>query len=147
MERLTFVDEKGRVLFTPKGCGEDVGYTIIQLAEGGHADLLEEIAERLANHEQRLKEYENLEQQGKLLKLPCKLGDITYWIADEDDSGNKVLTIKENRTITGIAVKADGLYVLTEGDEDYQKVGTKWMLLTKSDAESYLQKMNEMEGK
>ncbi len=78
MERLTFVDEKGNVLFTPKGCDEDVGYTIIQLVERGHIGLLNEIANRLANHEQRLKYYEGLEEQGLLLKPPCKVGD-TIW--------------------------------------------------------------------
>ncbi len=128
MERLTFVDEEGRVLFMPKGCSQDIGYTIIQLMEDGHVDLLEKIAERLANCEQRLKgyedigltpkqlmevdklyaekckelaesekrsfsglemvkiwaklkkikEYQKLEEQGKLLKLPCAVGDTVY---------------------------------------------------------------------
>lgn len=128
MEGMAFVDEKGRVLFSPAGCGEDEGYTIIQLAESGYTDLLEEIAERFANYEQRLKayedigltpkqltevdrlyaekcreladaqrssfsglemvkiwaklkklkEYQNLEEQGKLLKLPCAVGDKVY---------------------------------------------------------------------
>ena len=128
MEGMAFVDEKGRVLFSPAGCSEDEGYTIIQLAERGYTDLLEEIAERFANYEQRLKayenigltpkqltevdrlyaekcreladaqrssfsglemvkiwaklkklkEYQNLEEQGKLLKLPCAVGDKVY---------------------------------------------------------------------
>ncbi len=60
MEGMAFVDEKGRVLFSPAGCSEDEGYTIIQLAERGYTDLLEEIAERFANYEQRLKAYENI---------------------------------------------------------------------------------------
>lgn len=80
MNRLTFVDEKGRVLFTPKGCNEDIGYTIIQLAEGGHVELLNDIAERLANCEQSLQIYQDLEEQGKLLKLPCKIGEPVYYI-------------------------------------------------------------------
>lgn len=136
MERLTFVDEKGRVLFSPEGCGEDEGYTIIQLAESGYIGLLEEIAERFANYEQRLKEYEDidltpeqlreidklyaekckeltelekksfsaiemvkiwaklkklkeyqsLEEQGKLLKLPCAVGDKVYAIMVDENN-------------------------------------------------------------
>lgn len=132
MERLTLVDEKGRVLFSPEGYGEDEGYTIIQLAESGHIGLLEEIAEKFANYEQRLKEYEDigltpeqlievdrlyaekckelaelekksfsgiemvkiwanlqklkeykeLEDNGKLLKLPCAVGDTVYVLAE-----------------------------------------------------------------
>lgn len=78
MERLTFVDEKGRILFTPKGCDEDAGYTIIQLIEGGHIELLKEIASRLANYEQRLGYYDSLEEQGRLPKLPCAVGDTVY---------------------------------------------------------------------
>lgn len=139
MERLTFVDEKGRVLFSPEGCGEDEGYTIIQLAESGYIGLLEEIAERFANYEQRLKEYEDidltpeqlkevdrlyaekckelaesekrsfsgiemvkiwanlkkfkeyqkLEKQGKLLQLPCAVGD-TVWCVHMHSGGGRV---------------------------------------------------------
>ena len=40
---------------------------------------LDNIAQRLANCEQRLKYYKDLEEQGKLLKLPCAVGD-TAWI-------------------------------------------------------------------
>lgn len=150
MERLTFVDEEGRGLFTPKGCSQDIGYTIIQLMEDGHVDLLEEIAERLANCEQRLKgyedigltpkqlmevdklyaekckelaesekrsfsglemvkiwaklkklkEYQKLEEQGKLLKLPCAVGiRCIAFIADIQN------VLKAIRSLTNIAVK------------------------------------------
>lgn len=83
MERLTFVDENGNVLFTSKGCDEDVGCTITQLAETRNIDLLNEIADRLANCEQRLKCYEDLEEQELLLKLQCKVGDIVYAYCSE----------------------------------------------------------------
>lgn len=33
----------------------------------------------------KLAEYEDLEEQGKLLKLPCKPGDKLYWISDQDE--------------------------------------------------------------
>ena len=33
---------------------------------------------------QKLAEYEDLEEQGLLLRLPCKVGD-TIWYVDEDD--------------------------------------------------------------
>ena len=76
MERLTFVDEDGQVLFdNPAGFPEDIGFTIRELAENEEWKTLDDIAERLANYEQRLKHYEDLEEQGKLLKLPRPLGD------------------------------------------------------------------------
>lgn len=41
----------------------------------------------------KLADYENLEEQGRLLVLPCKIGDRLHWIDDEDDDGNEGLCI------------------------------------------------------
>lgn len=71
MERLTFVTEDGEVLFHPEDLPDDEGMTITQLAEERRFDALEIIAERLANREQA-------EEQGLLLRLPCKVGDTVY---------------------------------------------------------------------
>lgn len=68
MERLTYVAENGEVLFHPADLPDDEGITITQLAKDGRYKALEEIAERLANREQA-------EEQGLLLRLPCKVGD------------------------------------------------------------------------
>lgn len=79
MKRLTFVDEDGQVLFdNPAGFPKDIGFTIRELAENEEWKTLDDIAERLANCEQRLKHYEDLEEQGRLLKLPCAVGDMVY---------------------------------------------------------------------
>lgn len=32
----------------------------------------------------RLKEYKDLEEQGKLLKFPCTIGDIVYWLYETE---------------------------------------------------------------
>ena len=71
MERLTYVAENGKVLFHPADLPDDEGITITQLAKDGRYKALEEIAERLANSEQA-------EEQGLLLRLPCKVGDTVY---------------------------------------------------------------------
>ena len=78
MERLTYVTENGEVLFHPADLPDDEGMTITQLAKDGRYKALEEIAERLANREQA-------EEQGLLLRLPCKVGDSVYrfWYVDE----------------------------------------------------------------
>ena len=47
MERLTYVTEKGEVLFHPKDLPDDEGMTITQLAEDGRFKALEQIAEIL----------------------------------------------------------------------------------------------------
>lgn len=79
MERLTFVDEDGQVLFdNPAGFPEDIGFTICELAKNEEWEALNNIAQRLANCEQRLKHYEDLNEQGRLLILPCVVGDTVY---------------------------------------------------------------------
>ncbi len=76
---MTFVDEDGQVLFdNPAGFPEDVGFTIRELAKNEEWEALDNIAQRLANCEQRLKCYKDLEEQNKLLKLPCAVGDTVY---------------------------------------------------------------------
>ena len=71
MERLTFVTEDGEVLFHPEDLPDDEGVTITQLAVAKRFRALETIAERLANREQA-------EEQGLILRLPCKVGDTVY---------------------------------------------------------------------
>ena len=62
MERLTMASEKGGVAFTfdlEIMCNPSEALKILKLAE-------------------KLKEYEDLEEQGVLLRLPCKVGDYVY---------------------------------------------------------------------
>lgn len=81
MDRLTFVDEDGQVFFdNPAGFPEDLGFTIRELAENEEWETLDNIAQRLANCEQRLKHYKDLEEQGRLLRLPCMVGSTVYTI-------------------------------------------------------------------
>lgn len=92
----------------------------------------------------KLFEYENAEVQGFLKILPCRLGDIPYWISEEDDNGNERLTIVKDVPITGITIRADGLYISTEKEVEVgSKIGSRYALLTKEDAE---QKLKEMEA-
>ncbi len=102
------------------------------------------LIERVEN--KQLKKYEDLEEQGKLLKLPCKLGDITFWTSDEDDEENKIPTVRENTPIVGIAVQEDGFYILFDGDNEYQKVGERWAFLTREDAEAALKELERGKG-
>lgn len=124
MERLAFVGEEGQVLFeNPAGFPEDVGFTIRELAENEEWEVLDNIAQRLANYEQRLKHYEDLEGQGRLLRLPCAVGDTVYYIR-ESWSGHE---IDKKKFKVGMADKFN-----------------KTVFLTKPEAEA---KLAEMEGK
>lgn len=90
MERLTYVAENGEVLFHPADLPDDEGITITQLAKDGRYKALEEIAERLANREQA-------EEQGLLLRPPCKVGDTVYLIDRYENNKFKVYEGKWER--------------------------------------------------
>lgn len=79
---------------------------------------------------EKLAEYEDLEEQGKLLKLPCAVGDIVYAIeADEENFEHFYCGMK-----------------ISELQFDYWMIPLfeKCIFLTKSAAE---QALKEMEGK
>ena len=92
---------------------------------------------------QKLAEYEDLEEQGLLLRLSCKIGD-TIWYVDNDDDDYPIkleidtISIDDNKNIWYYA-----------NDDVYGKFGFidsdfgKTAFLTKLEAE---QKLKEMEG-
>ena len=105
---------------------------------------------------QELYEYRKLEEQGKLLKLPCKVGDTVY----------AVQTIKRKEIITKEIWDYTVISLHIERDCDwnisfehiepngrifpaygqFKDIG-ETVFFTKSEAENALQKMNEMEEK
>lgn len=100
---------------------------------------LQEILEKLA-------EYEDLEEGGKLLKLPCAVGDTVYYITPKrrDYEELKVMffnVFSENE----IYMKCDSVKspYMNYGEIDVDEIG-KTVFLTKSAAE---QALKEMEGK
>ena len=62
MERLTRTSDSGEVAFT---------FNL-------YINCLPSEANKILNVATKLKEYEDLEEQGRLIKLPCKVGD-TVW--------------------------------------------------------------------
>lgn len=75
MERLTQTSNSGGVAFT-----FDLDITC-QPSE----------ARKILNLATKLKEYEDLEEQGRLVKLPCKIGTEVYNITWWDDVQEKVV--------------------------------------------------------
>lgn len=145
MERLTFVDEDGQVLFdNPAGFPEDVGFTIRELAENEEWETLDNIAQRLANCEQRLKHYKDLEEQGKLLKLPCAVGDTVYVkLASYCDSA---FAEAEVRDFT-FFISCGFCIVVTSKSFDKQNIPFsefgKTVFLTREEAEAALKEFEE----
>lgn len=141
MERLTFVTEDGEVLFHPEDFPDDEGVTITQLAVARRFRALETIAERLANREQA-------EEQGLILRLPCKVGDNIF--LDFAGFGKDIdeFTVKDfhldcfedGETILYCDYESnDGIF---SGQIDVMKFG-KTVFLTRGEAEA---KLAEMEG-
>ena len=96
---------------------------------------LQEILEKLA-------EYEDLEEQGKLLKLPCAVGNTVYEI-------NKIRETVSTFTVKGFSVSehgifvkwelSDGIYRNLDGFND-DEIG-KTVFLTREEAEAALKEL------
>lgn len=137
MERLTMTSDKGGVAFTFDLEVEATPQEIIKIL-------------RLA---EKLKYYEDLEEQGRLLVLPCKIGDSLYWIDDEDDDGNEGLCIKqynENEKVQAIEIDKDGDIFVMIGIDEFTTVpatiGSRYALLTLEDAKKMLAEMKKNES-
>lgn len=147
MERLTYVAENGEVLFHPADLPDDEGITITQLAKDGRYKALEEIAERLANREQA-------EEQGLLLRLPCKVGDKVYQISENFIEPCTVETIflgnyrDRNGNWCNMAEihydRDDCPYVSTE--IYFTDIG-ETVFITETEAEAKLKEMEENHGR
>lgn len=99
MERLTQRDPDGQVNFVVAD-DPDGAYDICDLVEYGRMDVVEKIAEKIAK-------YEDAEKDGRLVVLPCKVGDPVYWIWCDCD-GNPNSDIQED-TILYFYVDKNGV--------------------------------------
>lgn len=86
-------------------------------------DVIRHLRDFAENYREQLKEYQQLEEQGRLIKLPCKVGDAVY-------------LIKSNETIVERVADMMFLGVL------WEELGKEWFL-TKSEAET---KLKELRG-
>ena len=86
----------------------------------------------------KLKEYEDLEEQGRLVILPCKVGDTLYRLVP--NLYREYVEIK----IAQFVINKNGIYFITDKGVSWSvdKIG-KTVFLTKSEAE---QKLKEMES-
>ena len=102
----------------------------------------------MADLHSRLKEYEDLEEQGLLLRLPCKVGDTIYRInqyAKEPIISMKVLQVRFGELYIGNKfLRIDAINDEDMGEFCYlqDEIG-KTVFLTKEEAEQALTKMKE----
>ena len=76
----------------------------------------------------KLAHYEDLEEQGRLIELPCAMGDTVYDIADK-----KI----RKQIVDGIEYMADGFFIYANEDEWLGRLGDL-VFLTKAEAEAAL---------
>lgn len=76
----------------------------------------------------KLAHYEDLEEQGRLIELPCAVGDTVYDIADK-----KI----RKQIVDGIEYMADGFFIYANEDEWIGRLGDL-VFLTKAEAEAAL---------
>jgi hypothetical protein len=82
----------------------------------------------------KLAEYEDAEEQGLLLRLPCKVGDTVYYIDDYYVYADKVNSIEIR--------KENGKYIFCIAYMDYKEEDFgKTVFLTKEEAEKKLESM------
>ena len=95
---------------------------------------------------EKLGKYEDLEEQGRLIKLPCKVGDVVYYVCDNRVMSSEVLSVKYHAEAEnhGVFIR-ERLTVDCEGipaEIDFNTIG-KTVFLTKSEAEA---KLKELRG-
>lgn len=91
---------------------------------------------------EKLAEYEDLEEQGKLIKLPCKVGDTVYGI-----SMKKIISLTVNE-ISIFCMKGEKIInAKCQSDDEFrnyvEREFGKTVFLTKSEAEA---KLKELRG-
>ena len=83
----------------------------------------------------KLQHYEDLEEQGRLIKLPCKIGD-TVWIP------NFITYWPSRFKVNDITIKIDIENTQVGFDVDIVDIG-KTVFLTKEEAEAALKEVDE----
>ena len=136
MERLTDKNDVGSY-FYPKCFEKCDGLGASSKCD--NCEIMTSICEKLGK-------YEDLEEQGRLIKLPCKVGDVVYFAHHDRVISSEVLSAKYHAEAEnhGVFIR-ERLTIDVEGvsaEIDFGDIG-KTVFLTKSEAE---QKLKEMES-
>lgn len=135
MERLTKRREDGTVMLAWE-CPEECEYSTCSMEEGitcGH-ECEAEVWCKLAY-------YEDLAEQGRLVELPCKVGDTVYRPVP------KTYRTYTKSTVTEISITEEGISFNTDKGTDWRidTIG-RTIFLTQEEAEAKLKEL-ESEGK
>lgn len=139
MERLTYVTEDGKILFHPEDLPEDEGMTVKELAENRRWKTLDQIAEKLTNMEQ-------MEEQGLLVRLPCKVGTEVFCFFPGDSHYTKcqIKKIEIRPSIFGnICYFAEPVGQRGRCCRYFDYEFGKFLFLTREEAEKKLEEMKK----
>ena len=134
MDRLTMTSDKGGLAFTfdlDFTCQPSEARKILALGE--HLKAYEDIGTV-----EDFKWLVTAQSEGRLVELPCNVGDNIYWINDEENC----VSVHKNG-IRGILVRKDG-FAIEDTDGCIDVAGTKYCYLTREEAAEALAK--ECEG-
>lgn len=138
MERLTKRNSEGVVMLA-KGCHDGCEYLTCHIEEGYQCNHQCE-----ADCMCKLAKYEDAEENGMLIHLPCRVGDTLYQPINEHINEYKVIglcfDILQNKWIFEVAYEVVGVWNKTTCDFD---VIGKTVFLTREEAEQALKKMGE----
>lgn len=95
-------------------------------------DVIRHLRDFAETYREQLKEYQQLEEQGRLVKLPCKIGDKVWHISGR--------AIKED-VISGIEYSYDGMFYIWSNEDTWLGGFNDIVFLTKSEAESRLEEL------
>lgn len=103
------------------------------------------IDEAIARANEVLKSYKDAEEQGLLLKLPCKVGDTVYSVTRDFISEYTICSIEMYKEGFFFNWKCEkGIYINLRGFTNFD-IG-KTVFLTKEEAEQALKQMREREN-
>lgn len=108
---------------------------------------------------EKLAEYEDLEEQGRLIKLPCKVGDDVWFVPSHTNYNLNILNNhrEENKIchqkVARITFSRNGWYLECDKDLEYaadhillDKMYKETWFLTKSEAEAKLKELRDGEN-
>ena len=122
MERLTKISEIGNAYY-PKCFKEPCC---------GMGECLDDKCSLMLDACKKLAEYEQLEEQGLLVRLPCPIGTTVWDICGMD--------IREN-VLSGIECDKDGKQFLWANDDEWLGELNNSLFLTREEAEKKLEEM------
>ena len=145
MERLTYRDKDGMAMMKERGVWKSGGIERLAAYEDSGLEpedlkkafnetaILKLAAQALSTTPDHLRDLLQAEQDGRLVVLPCKVGDAAYWLHNGIITECRVHRIQMNRTGLFICLKSK----VSHGAFRMDSIG-KTVFLTREEAEAAL---------